>query len=592
MPFGVLVVGRDRKIRRVNRAALRITGLSSDKLLGKSCSEVVCPAKDGLCPVWDHGRQVDCDENVVYGQGGKEIPVIKTSLPITIQGDEVILEAFVDITDRIEVERELKKMSSIVNTSPVIAYFTRADENWTKEYLSENVTEVIGYSPQDFYEERIRIAELLHEDDLPRIRTEIEEFDADPDRREIYLEYRMRTRSGELKWFEDGMWKVYDEHGVLTHYQGVIVDITDRKLAEEGLNLAKEVADRENAKLGAMISGMEEGVVFANADSRIIEANQFFCRFVGLERDRIVGSKIEEFHRGETLERITAAIERFRSSPESEPLIVQKHLNGAEVILRIQPIYRDGLYDGVLLNVVDVTELVLAKQEAEEVNNKLEMAIEHANQMALEAKAANRTKSEFLANMSHEIRTPMNGIIGMTGLLLDTELSEEQLECARTVKTSAEALLAIINDILDFSKIEAGRLDLEELDFELRSTLEDTNDLLAVRAQQKGIELVCLIDPEVPSLLRGDPGRLRQILTNLIGNAIKFTHEGEVALHVSLEDEENGHATIRFSIRDTGIGIPPDKIDSLFEAFTQVDTSTTRQYGGTGLGLSISKKLA
>ncbi|MBI2566063.1 MAG: response regulator [Candidatus Schekmanbacteria bacterium] len=323
-------------------------------------------------------------------------------------------------------------------------------------------------------------------------------------------------------------------------------------------------------------------------DFVFLSVNSAFEHHTGLRPDDVIGCRASDVLPGIEKTPILGVYDEVARS--GNPASFERFF---EVLQRHYAVNAYRVAPGQFATVFqDITDRKRAEQQLRETNRRLEQATAHANEMAAQAEQASLAKSDFLANMSHEIRTPLNGVIGMTGLLLDSDLDPEQRRYASLLRASGESLLCLINEILDLSKIEAKKLELEIVDFDLRGLLDDFTATMEVRAREKGLLLSCAIDPEVPVWVRGDPGRLRQILANLAGNAIKFTPRGSVAVQVSRESTRGVDAVLRFSVRDTGIGIPRDKIGILFEKFTQVDASTTRRYGGTGLGLAISRELA
>ena len=373
-----------------------------------------------------------------------------------------------------------------------------------------------------------------------------------------------------------------DEIGVLyDQFNGMLARIQQRDAAIQKANddLERRVQER-TSYLNALVENSPLAILVLDSAERGQLCNPAFERLFQYSREEVIGAQVDKLLANDDL----LAEARAASS---------KALGGTPVGLVTRRMKKDrALVDvevhGVPLAVKgDVVGSLCIYQDIS-VRKRAEEAMQRAKD---EAEAASRAKSEFLANMGHEIRTPMNGIMGMTELVLDTELDAEQREYLNLAKLSADSLLSVINDILDFSKIEAGKLEIDAINFSLSDAVGDTMKMLALRAHQKGLELAYDIHPDVPDTIVGDPGRLRQIIVNLVGNAVKFTQYGEVILAVKTEWKTDNDLQLHFTVSDTGIGIAPEKQSKIFEAFTQADGSMTRTYGGTGLGLTISSRL-
>ena len=490
---------------------------------------------------------------------------------LTLHDQPELLGTVRDITERKRAEeaqhKSAKEFRAAFEDAPFGMCLSTLDNQLLR--VNQALCQLLGYSKEELLAKGWQ--GLPHSDDLERLRGAADEMRSG---RAPSAEFEKRYihKQGNVIWVHMRISVVRDRRGEPAHFITHVQDITDRRHMEDELHKLVSVVGSSSDFIGT--ATMEGKVTFVNPAGR---------RMVGLDgTGPLPGTILDFVTDGEQ--------ERFRN--DTVPTILEKGRWDGETQFRH---WKTGTPIPMWQSIFQITEESTGRPIAMATicrditeRRRVEAQLVQAKQGA---EAANRAKSEFLANMSHEIRTPMNGIIGMTELVLDTELNHEQFEYLNMVKGSADSLLFLLNDILDFSKMEAGKMELDHLSFNLRKSLGAVVKTLAVKAQQKGLEFIFDVSPEVPNSVIGDPARLRQVVVNLVSNSIKFTEKGEIEVSVQVEAPSIEGTILRFSIRDTGIGIPVDKQPQIFAAFTQADSSTTRKYGGSGLGLTISAQL-
>jgi PAS domain S-box-containing protein len=489
-----------------------------------------------------------------------------------------VIGTVADIHRRKLVEEDLRRTANSLAIAQKAGGIATFDVDLVTGHAvqSDNMREILGMGAGEPLPNRALWLELMHPDDRKQADQALRVSGTEGV--SYQREFRIIRADGSVRWLSERGVATHTPTGQAVSITGAIIDITERKSSEAAM-LELE------SRLERAVHGTSDALWEWETDTGEMWIAPRFRDLTGYaERDPLPSTEAEfESHlHPEDRQRVSesARLHLKDGSPHDVEARLRRK-SGEYEWVRVRGV-AEAAGESPRRRMSGSIQLITEKK-------RTELALIEATNAAA---SANRAKSEFLANMSHEIRTPMNGVIGMTQLLADTRLSAAQREYVEVIRTSGETLLALINDILDVSKIEAGHMDLEAIDIDLRSIVAETVSTLGVQAAAKGLALRASVGPDVPSAVRGDPVRLRQVLFNLIGNSMKFTQEGTIALEVELESADDVRALVRFSVRDTGIGIPTDRLDRLFKSFSQVDSSTTRHYGGSGLGLSIVKQLA
>ena len=507
-----------------------------------------------------------------------------------------ILSVWDDLTAIRTAEREReatqKVLTQVAQTLPHMIYVRDAIHPEVPPiYANRSIFDHLGYTEEDvktlgrvpFFKQ------MVHPDDQTQVAAAIAGQPALTENQTIDVTYRLKDAAGSWRWIRGRtMALTRDSMGQATQLLGVVEDITESRELQDALRRERDFAT-------LVLGSLEQGVAVFTPQGVCAYANPAACRIMGVDRASALPAQMRSL--------ISDPDEHDAAHNQALRVLMSGHFHEVEgsflradgqrvdVLVTVTPRLREGELESVIAVITDMTARKAAQRSLETLNQDLDQALTRARSLAFEAQAATQAKSDFLASMSHEIRTPMNAIVGMAEILQGTTLDPEQRDSVQIINDSGEALLTLINDILDFSKIEAGHVELDPHPFNLTTVVESAVDVLALRAQEKGLRLSSFVDPSIPDTLVGDSSRLRQILVNLLSNAVKFTAHGRVTVRVAPEATHGAMLRVRFTVQDTGIGIAPEAITRLFQPFEQAERSTTRRYGGTGLGLAIVKRL-